>query len=63
MGWLDFLKKTLTALQPYKKLRRALREAEQLAGVTAVRGRSFHAFNRAFATDAEDHRAASSQSG
>ena len=61
MGWLDFLKKTLTALQPYKKLRRPLPEAEQRAG--AVRGRSFHAFNRAFATDAEDHRAASSQSG
>jgi len=28
-----------------------------------VRGRSFHAFNRTFATDAEDTRAASSQSG
>ena len=63
MGWLDFLKKTLTAPQTYKKLRRALREAEQLAGVPAVRGRSLHAFNRTFATDAEDPRAASSQSG
>ncbi|MCH7533337.1 MAG: zinc ribbon domain-containing protein [Gemmatimonadetes bacterium] len=49
--------------QTDKKLRRALREAEQLAGVPEVRGRSFHAFNRTFATDAEDPRAASSQSG
>lgn len=46
-----------------KKLRQSLREAERLAGVPAVKGRSFHAFNRTFATDAEDARAASSQSG
>ena len=52
-----------TLPQTDKKLRRPLREAEKRAGVPHVRGRSFHAFNRTFATDAEDTRAASSQSG
>lgn len=52
-----------TLPQTDKMLRRPLREAEKRAGVPHVRGRSFHAFNRTFATDAEDTRAASSQSG
>lgn len=52
-----------TLPQTDKKLRRALREAEERVGVAQVRGRAFHGFNRTFATDAEDSRAASSQSG
>ena len=46
-----------------KVLRSWLREAEAQAGVRSVRGRSYHGFNRAFATVAADPLAASGQSG
>ena len=40
-----------------------LREAEKLAGVGYVKGRSYHGFNRAFGTMQDDVLAASGQSG
>lgn len=52
-----------TLPQTDKKLRRALREAERRAQVPQVRGRSYHGLTRTFVTDADDARAASSQSG
>lgn len=47
-----------------KVLRRWLRQAEDECGVARVEGRSYHAFKRAFATDAEGSlEGASAQSG
>lgn len=46
-----------------KFLRRWLRAAEKLAGVEYVKGRSFHGFNRTFASTHDDALAASGQAG
>jgi len=46
-----------------KFLPRWLREAEQRAGVDQVAGRSYHGFNRTFATTHDDPIAASGQAG
>jgi hypothetical protein len=48
---------------PSSPLPRRLREAEQRAGVDQVAGRSYHGFNRTFATTHDEPIAASGQAG